>query len=68
MENTIYRTLDYETYSEPYRKIPTNYFEYKLMMIKNSYFGDDDEGDYKDLKKNVSQSFKKFLQYNKSIN
>lgn len=68
MENTIYRTLDYENYSEPYRKIPTNYFEYKLTLIKNSYFGDDDEGDYKDLKKNVSQSFKKFLQYNKSIN
>ena len=68
MNNTIFRTLDYEIYSEPFQKMPTTYFDYELMMLKNYYYGDDDEGDYKDLKKNVSQSFKKFLQYNKSIN
>ena len=38
------------------------------MEVKSYYFGEDDEGDYKDLKRNIALSFKKFLQFNKSMN
>ncbi len=29
-------------------------------MVCSLYFGDDDEGDFKDLKKNITANFKKF--------
>ena len=44
---------------------PTTYnsfLDYKIGSVENSYFGEDDEGDFKDLKKNISSNFKRFLQ------
>ena len=37
------------------------------MKVSGYYFGDDDEGDFKDLKKNISQNFRRFLSTNKSM-
>ncbi len=35
-------------------------FDYKKNRVCSLYFGDDDEGDFKDLKKNISTNFRKF--------
>jgi hypothetical protein len=39
-----------------------NFLEYRRRRVDKYYFGSDDDGEQKDLKKNVSASFKKFLQ------
>jgi hypothetical protein len=38
-----------------------NFFDFKLSSVANCYFGDYDDGDFKDLKKNISGNFKRFL-------
>jgi hypothetical protein len=50
-----------------YSKKPKNYFDYKREEIRSYYFGDDDDGDFKDLKRNIQQSFKKYLQFNRNF-
>jgi hypothetical protein len=39
-----------------------DYLEYKRRKIDRYYFGSDDEGETKDIRKNISVSFKKFQQ------
>jgi hypothetical protein len=39
-----------------------DYLEYKRRRVDKYYFGSDDDGDAKDLRKIVSASFKKFVQ------
>ena len=65
--STLYRLLDGDDENEPYQKIPKSYFDFLRQDIRGYYYGDDDEGDFKDLKKNISQSYKKFQQMNKMM-
>jgi hypothetical protein len=39
-----------------------DFLEYKRRRVDEYYFGSDDDGDAKDLKKNIASSFKKFMQ------
>ena len=39
-----------------------DFLEYRRRKVDKYYFGSDDEGEQKDLRKNISTSFKKFLQ------
>lgn len=43
-------------------KPASNLLEYKRRKVDAYYFGSDDEGEIKDLRKNISTSFKKFQQ------
>jgi len=62
--DVIYRTFEpIESDNEVetnYIKSPKDIFEYKARELQLYYYGSDDEGDAKDLKKNISTNFKKF--------
>ena len=45
-----------------YMKPCHDYLEYKRRAVAEHYYGSDDEGEAKDIKKNISTSFKKFMQ------
>ena len=51
-----------EVEQREYVKPCRNYLEYKRRAVAAHYYGSDDEGETKDLKKNISASFKKFMQ------
>ena len=56
----LIRTFEEEESPVFHVKPCQNYLEYKRRKVDGYYFGSDDEGDIKDLKKNVSASFKKW--------
>lgn len=65
-KRTIYRTVkNNEMTSEQFEIIPKTIFEYKAAELKSYYFGSDDEGQSKDLRKNISLNFKKYQQNKK---
>ena len=62
--NTIYRVLnDIEDSTDTnYTKTPTDLQQYKAKELRAHYYGSDDDGESKDLRKNIASSFKKFQQ------
>lgn len=66
MGNLIFRSFDEETFVGVHQTPCKSYLDYKRKQVDSWYFGSDDEGDTKDsnkdIKKNISASFKKFLQ------
>ena len=42
-------------------KVPESFLEYKREKVRRYYFGEDDEGDFKDIKKSIVQSYKQYL-------
>lgn len=69
-DNTIYRTfneIDEEEDEREYFKVPKDIFEYRAKEMQYYYYGSDDEGESKDLRKNISINFKKFQQSRPAI-
>lgn len=42
------------------RESYTDLFDFKKKLVSRFYFGEDDEGENQNLRKNISNSFKKF--------
>lgn len=42
------------------RETYADLIDFKKKLVSRFYFGDDDEGDYQSLRKNISTSFRKF--------
>ena len=58
----ILRTFEEEE-SPTYHVRPCrDYLDFKRRKVDRYYFGSDDEGEVKDLRKTISTSYKKFLQ------
>lgn len=61
-EDKIYRSFSEEEEDTHHIKPCKDYLEYKRRKVDKYYFGSDDEGEVKDLRKIISTSFKKFVQ------
>lgn len=63
-KDTIYRSLSptEEETTPTYVKSPKDLFEFKQRELQSYYYGSDDEGDIKDLRKNIAIGFKKYQQ------
>lgn len=47
-------------------KYPKDIFQYKARQLQLYFYGTDDDGESKDLRKNIAISFKKFQQSKQS--
>jgi hypothetical protein len=62
VEDKLIRCLSEDEEETVHVKPCRDYLEYRRRRVDKYYFGEDDEGEVKDLRKLVSASFKKFVQ------